>query len=92
MGENRNSVVVPPILRRGRRGVDVKIWTFLFLNRGREFTAREISEYLNLPLSTAQLSLRVLISIAPSIDCQDLDREGRGRPEKSYRFLGILPS
>jgi predicted transcriptional regulator len=81
---------VPEILRTGTRGVRVKIWTFLYLNEPRWFTAQQIAEYLKMPLSTVQVALKDLRSLAPRIQCQDIDREGKGRPEKEYSFQKIL--
>jgi predicted transcriptional regulator len=77
---------IPDILKKGRRGANIKIWTFLRLNEDQWFTARDISGYLELPLSTVQLALRRLVVIAPRIHSEDIMIDQRGRPEKRYRF------
>ena len=77
---------VPGILKLGRRGANIKAWTFLRLNENQWYTAREISGYLGLPLSTAQLALRRLDGIAPRIHSQDIMVNQRGRREKQYRY------
>jgi predicted transcriptional regulator len=88
--ENKEEVQVPEILRLGRRGVRVKIWTLLRVNKNRWFTAKEISEHLGMPLSTVQIALKDLRILAPRIRCRDKDRFGRGRPEKEYSFQEML--
>ncbi len=80
---------VPQILKMGRRGSSIKVWTFLRLNYGHWFTAREISEYLELPLSTVQIALRTLVNIAPRIESDEIETDQRGRPEHQYRFKQI---
>jgi len=92
MDNEERDVLIPEILRQGRRGSNVRIWTFLYLNDWRWFTAREIAEYLDLPLSTVQLSLRKINIIAPRIRCKDIQTDQRGRPEKQYRFQRLVNS
>lgn len=82
----RERPVVPRILTIGRRGANVKVWTFLRLNQDQWFTAREISGYLELPLSTVQLALRRLVVIEPMIQPEDISIDQRGRREKRYLF------
>jgi predicted ArsR family transcriptional regulator len=84
--DTEKKVQVPRILFTGKRGVNIKIWTFLYINDHRWFTAKEISEYLELPLSTVQLSLKRINKIAPRIHSEDIQTEGPGRPEKRYRL------
>jgi hypothetical protein len=79
-------VFVPQILVLGTRGVRVKIWTFLLLNRPRWFTARQIAQHLRMPLSTVQVALHDLRDIAPNIQDNDRVRSERGRREKEYRL------
>jgi predicted Co/Zn/Cd cation transporter (cation efflux family) len=62
------------------------------VNERRWFTAREISGFLEMPLSTVQVALRDLLRIAPSVWSLDKEREGKGRPEKSYSFQRFIPS
>jgi predicted transcriptional regulator len=62
------------------------------VNERRWFTAKEISDHLEMPLSTVQVALRDLLRIAPSVWSLDKEREGRGRPEKSYSFQRFIPS
>lgn len=80
---------VPEILKWGSRGVRAKIWGFLLWNEPNWFTAKEISQYLDMPLTTVQGALKDLI-LAPRIKCNDKERAGKGRPEKEYRFQRIL--
>ena len=77
---------VPPILKLGTRGVRTKIWTFLYVNENRWFTAKEISRYLKMPLSTVQLALKDIRQYAPRIISDDKYKSGKGRPEKIYVF------
>jgi len=60
------------------------------VNDGRWFTAREISNFLVMPLSTVQVALKDLLQIAPRVWSVDKDREGKGRPEKTYSFQGFI--
>jgi len=83
---------VPEILKMGTRGVRVKIWTFLFLNPSRWFNAQQIAEYLGMPLSTVQVAIKDVRIIGPGIRCEDIERSGKGRPEKRYRYQRILPT
>ena len=83
-GWSEAEVWVPPVLRIGSRGVRAKIWTFLYLNRPKWFTARDISTHLDMPLSTVQVALKDLLLIAPRIQSNDKDRFRKGRPEKEY--------
>jgi predicted transcriptional regulator len=83
-------VWVPPILRIGHRGVRAKIWAFLYVNQSRWFTAKEISEHLDMPLSTVQVALKDLLILGPRIESRDKDRSGRGRPEKEYSFQRVI--
>ena len=85
MGETR-TLRVPEILKVGTRGVRAKIWTFLYLNKSHWFTAQEMSQYLEMPLSTVQVALKDIRSIAPRIKCKDKPKNGKGRPEKEYSF------
>ena len=62
------------------------------MNERRWFTAREISGYLEMPLSTVQVALKDLLRIAPRVWSLDKDRVGRGRPEKRYSFQRFNPS
>ena len=77
---------VPEILKAGTRGVRAKIWIFLYLNQPDWFTSQEISGHLDMPLSTVQVALKEICSIAPRIRCRDKQRSGKGRPEKEYMF------
>ena len=83
---DRDALEVPSILKMGRRGANVKAWTFLRLNADQWFTAREVCGYLELPLSTVQLALRRLVVIAPLIQSQEIEVDQRGRREKQYRY------
>ena len=85
-GGHEAEIWVPPILRVGSRGVRAKIWTFIYLNRSKWFTARDISTHLEMPLSTVQVALKDLLLIAPRIQSNDKDRFRKGRPEKEYSF------
>jgi len=78
--------LVPEILKIGTRGVRTKIWTFLYLNQPNWFTSQEIAKYLDMPLSTVQVALKDICSIAPRIKCRDKPKIGKGRPEKMYSF------
>ena len=82
----RDEPEVPGILKMGRRGANIKAWTFLRLNENRWFTARDVAGYLELPLSTVQLALRRLVIIAPRIQSEDIQVDQRGRREIRYRF------
>ena len=82
----REDPEVPDILKMGRRGANIKAWTFLRLNPNQWFTARQVSGYLELPLSTVQLALRRLVNIAPKIQSNEIMVNQRGRREKQYRF------
>lgn len=82
--------IVPEILRMGTRGVRIKIWTFLYLNQPSWFTAQEIAEHLNMPLSTVQVALKDLRLLAPRIQSENKQRFSKGRPEKQYCFQQIL--
>ena len=62
------------------------------MNDGRWFTAREISDHLAMPLSTAQVALKDLLQVAPRVWSLDKGREGKGRPEKMYSFQRFIPS
>ena len=92
MSAPADGVNVPEILRMGRRGANIKAWTFLRLNAGRWFTAREVSGYLGLPLSTMQLALRRLLLIEPLIQMEEIEVDHRGRRERRYRFHIITNS
>ncbi|MFC1802696.1 hypothetical protein ACFL0D_01890 [Thermoproteota archaeon] len=82
----RDEPEVPDILKMGRRGANIKAWTFLRLNPNQWFTARQVSGYLELPLSIVQLALRRLVNIAPHIQSNEIMVDQRGRREKQYRF------
>jgi hypothetical protein len=69
---SREEPEVPDILKTGRRGANIKVWTFLRLNQGLWFTSKEISEYLELPLSTIQFALRKVVIMAPRIQTEDI--------------------
>ena len=77
---------VPGILKMGRRGANIKVWTFLRLNQNQWFTAKEVSNYLELPISSVQFALRQLVVIAPRIKSEEVSVDLRGRREKTYRF------
>ena len=83
---SRDEPEVPVILKMGKRGANIKAWTFLRLNFNQWFTAREVSGYLELPLSTVQLALRRLVRIAPRIESKEIMVDQRGRREKQYRY------
>ena len=87
--DTRKDPEVPGILKMGRRGANVKAWTFLRLNADQWYTSREISGYLELPLSTVQLALRRLVKIAPLIQSREIEVDQRGRREKQYRFQPV---
>ena len=91
MGETRTPRI-PEILKVGTRGVRAKIWTFLYLNQSNWFTSQEMSKYLEMPLSTVQVALKDICSIAPRIKCKDKPKSGKGRPEKEYSFQKTLTS
>lgn len=82
----------PEGLKIGTRGVRAKIWAFLLVNERRWFTAKEISGYLEIPLSIAQVALKDLLRIAASVWSLDKEREGKGRPGKRYSFQRFIPS
>jgi predicted Co/Zn/Cd cation transporter (cation efflux family) len=81
-----DDVEIPEILRTGRRGANIKVWAFLYVNTGQWFTSRDIAEYLGLPLSTVQLALRQVERMAPRVKRKDIEVDHRGRREKKYRF------
>ena len=83
---SRDKPEVPDILKMGKRGANIKAWTFLRLNPNQWFTARDVSRYLELPLSTVQLALRRLVRIAPRIESKEIMVDQRGRREKQYRY------
>ena len=85
----REEPEVPGILKLGHRGANIKAWTFLRLNPDQWYTAREISGYLELPLSTVQLALRRLVNIAPQVKSEEISVDQRGRREKQYRYQTI---
>jgi predicted ArsR family transcriptional regulator len=62
------------------------------VNERRWFTAKEISDFLEMPLSTVQVSLKDLLQVAPRVWSVDKDRKGKGRPEKMYSFQKFIPS
>ena len=78
---DREKPDIPEILKMGRRGANVKIWTFLMLNQGNWYTAKEVAEYLELPHTTAQLSLKQLVTVAPRIQTEEIMVDQRGRRE-----------
>ena len=90
--DSRDRLWIPEVLRTGFGGSAVKVWTFLYLNQPRWFTAQEIAQNLGMPLRTAQGALRAL-SHLPRILCQEEQREGKGRGRrlKIYSFQTILP-
>jgi len=92
MEDGEEDVWVPEILKIGTRGVRAKIWAFLYVNENRWFTAKEISGYLEMPLSTVQVTLKDLLPYAPRVWSWDKGRTGRGRPEKMYSFQRSIPS
>ena len=61
------------------------------MNDGRWFTAKEISDHLAMPRSTAQVALKDLLDIAPRVWSLDKDRKVKGRPEKMYSFQRFIP-
>jgi predicted transcriptional regulator len=83
---SREEPEVPAILKTGQRGANIKAWTFLRLNENQWYTSKEIAGYLELPLSTVQLALRRLVSIAPMIQSQEIMVDQRGRREKQYCY------
>ena len=83
---SREEPEVPVILKMGRRGANIKAWTFLRLNEKQWYTSKEIAGYLELPLSTVQLALRRLVTFAPMIQSQELVVDQRGRREKQYIY------
>ena len=52
-------------------------------------SAQEIAEHLDMPLSTVQVALKDL-RLAPRRLCRDIEKSGKGRPEKEYSFQRIL--
>ena len=82
----REEPEVPAILKMGKRGANIKAWTFLRLNEKHWYTSKEIAGYLELPLSTVQLALRRLVIIAPLIQSQEIEVDQRGRREKQYCY------
>ena len=87
-----DDVEIPGILRTGRRGANVKVWAFLYVNSGQWFTSRDIAEFLSLPLSTVQLALRQVHRMAPRVQSEDIEVDNRGRREKRYRFQRVVNS
>ena len=85
----REEPEVPGILKLGHRGANIKAWTFLRLNPDQWYTAREISGYLELPLSTVQLALRRLVTIAPHVKFEEISVDQRGRREIKYRYQTV---
>ncbi len=83
---SREEPEVPAILKMGQRGANIKIWTFLRLNENQWYTSKEIAGYLELPLSTVQLTLRRLVIIAPMIQSKEIEVDQRGRREKQYCY------
>ncbi len=83
---SREEPEVPLILKMGKRGANIKAWTFLRLNENQWYTSKEIAGYLELPLSTVQLALRRLVSFAPMIRSQEIVLDQRGRREKQYCY------
>ena len=79
-------------MRARTRGVRAKIWAFLLVNDGRWFTAKEISDFLEMPKSTVQVALKNLLQVAPRVWSVDKGRIGKGRPEKMYSFQKFIPS
>ena len=90
VSEKIERVLVPPILKMVTRGVRAKIWAFLNVNEEQWFTSKEISKYLEMPLSTVQVALRTMQPYTPRIKSVDKDRTSRGRPEKTYKFQRVL--
>ena len=62
------------------------------MNERRWFTAKEISDFLEMPLSTKQVALKDLLQIAQRVWSVDKDRKGKGRPKKMYSFQKFIPS
>ena len=62
------------------------------MNERRWFTAKEVSDHLEMPLSTVQVALKDLLQISPRVWSVDKDRKGKGRPEKMYSFQGFIRS
>ena len=50
------------------------------------FTAQDVAEHLDMPLSTVQVALKDLRVLAPRIISKDKERSSKGRPEKEYSF------
>ena len=71
----RGNIWVAEVLKIGNRGVRAKIWTFLYVNESRWFTAKEISDYLEMPHSTVQVALKDLLRYAPRVWSVDKERE-----------------
>jgi len=92
MTEKLDEVWVPEILRVGTRGVRAKIWAFLYVNEGKWFSAKQIASYLDMPMSTVQVSLKDLLPNAPRVISMDREKCGRGRPEKIYSFQRFIQS
>jgi hypothetical protein len=86
----REAPEVPDILKMGHRGANIKVLTFLRLNPDQWFTARAVSGYLEMPLSTAQLALRRLVGVTHRIQMEDISIDQRGRREKRYRFQRLF--
>ena len=86
LSDKEDHVMVPLVLKMGTRGVQAKIWAFLNVNQDKWFTAKEISNYLEMPLSTVQVALKTMLPYTPRIKSVDKERTNRGRPEKAYSF------
>ena len=84
-------VYVPPLLKVGHRGVNVKVWALLRVNPDCWFTSQEIAQCLEMPLSTVQLALKNLRLLAPRVVYRDKPHPGKGRPKKEYQFQRIKP-
>jgi len=76
---------VPEVLKQGSKGMEVRVWTFLYLNQPQSFTAKEIANYLDAPLSTVQQALKKLRT-QPKIRCEDVKTPYKGRRQKRYTY------
>ena len=87
-----DDVEIPEILRTGRRGANIKVWAFLYVNSGQWFSSKDIAGYISLPLSTVQLALRQVDRMSPRVKSEDIEVDHRGRREKRYRFQRLVNS
>lgn len=82
--KSKRKVWVPPVLMEGKRGILVKVWTFLLLNQPNWFTTKEIAEYLKISRISVERVFKKLREY-PEIRCEK-GKPWRGRPENKYQY------